>query len=445
MLAGIHPEKQLQGAASRTVKGGHMVRIWHLAIGAALAGLFTGCATAPKVSSPSDITLTKAVHFQSSEGVDLIVPAGTYQVGAAGTGQLRLVPQTGGAALVVQAQDSKYDEPLTDLLALSIPYKEDEHHVVLLKPDGTALDATGTYSGVKTRVVASLVPLSRPLIQQYRFPSQQVGSGGSSSSPPPPPNTNPDLVITNMVLTPASPTPYDLAMLQLTVKNQGLTDAKLDALNATQLNQGLRHLTVQLWDAAGKPVKGWSIEPSNLPVTITAGTSQVLNVPEVTRLTDTVGTYRWDITVNSFLTEANAANNTYSATVTVQPRPAVVGPAPDLALSACSFTPTNPTWRDFIQVSTQYSNQGPVAANFPYTAPLLQWTSSPAIAGRSSFRWGAGNQVASGTVQSFQSQLNIGQVAPGTYQITLTIDPDNRVGESNKGNNVVSCALVVGP
>ena len=422
-----------------------MNRLWSCGILMGLSLMISACATTAASPDPSTITIQKPVHFSGSDGSDVVAPAGDYRVEQATDRTLRLVPQEGKTPLVIQAQATKYDEPMSDLLALSIPYQEDEHHVVLLKPDGTALDAAGTYSGVKTRAVASFVPLSRPIIQQYRLTPQQLTGGGSSSPPPPPPNTNPDLVITSAVLTPASPTPYDLALLQVTVKNQGLTDAKLDALTATQLSSGMGHLTVQLWDAAGKPVKGWTMDSPTLPVTVAAGASQVLAVPAITLLTDMVGTYRWDFTLNSYITEANAANNTYSATITVLPRPIVTGPAPDLSLSGCSFAPPNPTWRDFIQVTTQYSNQGPVAAKFPYTAPLTQWTSSPAIAGRSSFRWGAGNQVAPGVVQSFQSQLNIAQASPGTYQITVTIDPDNRVGESNKANNVAMCTLVVGP
>jgi hypothetical protein len=246
-------------------------------------------------------------------------------------------------------------------------------------------------------------------------------------------------------MTPPSPTPYDLAMLQLTVKNQGLTDAKLDPLNATQLTQGMRHLNVQLWDASGKPVKGWGMEIANLPVTIAAGTSQTLNVPEVTLLTDTVGTFRWDITLYSYIAEANAGNNTYTTNFTVQPRPTITGPAPDLAVSGCSFLPANPTQRDFIQFVGQYTNQGTVAANLPFSTPLLMWTSTPAIGGRSVFRWMIGSQVMPGAVQSIQQQLNVLQALPGTYQITVTIDPDNRVGESNKTNNVISCMLTVAP
>jgi len=234
-------------------------------------------------------------------------------------------------------------------------------------------------------------------------------------------------------------------VLQLTVKNQGLTDAKLDVLTSSQLTQGYRHVGLQLWDSGGKPIKGWGVEPANLPMTIAAGASQVLNVPAVTNVTDAVGTYRWDITLYSFITEANAGNNTISPTFTVRPRPVVAPPAPDLAVSACSFMPANPTQRDIIQIITQYSNKGTVTATLPVTAPIFQWNSSPAITGRSSFRFGPGASLAPGVVQPYQGQLNLSQALPGTYQISVVLDPDDRVGELNEINNSVTCTLVVGP
>ena len=414
-----------------------------LSVAAAMTVCVMGVQTGAALSDPPDpshVTIEKAVHFSASDGSDVVASAGTYRVEQATDATLRLIPLEGKDPFVILAQATTHGESIEAPLALSIPHQQDEHHVVLLRPDGSALDAAGTYSGVSTRA-ARPPTLDRPVIQDYMLARRQLSTGGSN----PPPNPNPDFVITGAALVPASPNPFDLAVLQVTVKNQGLTDAKLDVLTASQMAAGMRHLTVQLWDSTGKPVKGWGLEPANLPVTIPAGSAQGLTVQEVTLLTDVVGTLKWDVTLNSYITEANAGNNSYSTTFTVQPRPPITGPAPDLTLAGCSFIPANPTQRDIIQVVTQYTNAGPVAANFPYTAPLLQWTSSPAIAGRNSFRWGAGNQVVPGAVQPFQSQVNIAQAAPGTYQITVMVDPDNRVGESNEANNSVACSLVVGP
>jgi len=390
---------------------------------------------------PTRITIDKPVHFSAADGSNLVAAAGTYRVEQATERTLRLIPLEGKESLVVEAQATTHDESIVSPLALSIPQQEDEHHIVLLSPGGNGLDASGTYSGVKTRVTKA--PLqSRLMIQDYMMARRQPITAGSNA-PPPNPNPNPDLVITSAALTPSSPTPYDLAVLHVTVANQGQSDATLDRLTASQMAATMRHLTVQLWDSAGKPVKGWGLEPTNLPVTIPAGGSQVLTVSDVTLLTDVVGTLKWDLTLNSYITEANAGNNLYSTIATVRPRPAMTGPAPDLALSGCSFIPLNPTQRDNVQVASPYTNLGTVSAILPSTASLLKWSFSPPIGGRSFWTWGPGQQVAPGAVQTFQLPLNA--TAPGSYQVTVRIDPDDRVGESNEANNSATCVLVVAP
>ena len=421
-----------------------MSRLWSDTMVTVLCLAIAACTTpsAPIPDTPSTIILQKPVQFSFPDGGDVRADAGMYRVEQATDTTLRLVPRDKIEPILIQAQATKHEQPLGDLLALSIQYKEDEHHVVLLKPDGTGLDAAGTYSGVKSRATGTVVPLKSSFLYQYRY--SRV-SGSASSTPPPPTNTNPDLVITSAVLAPPSPTPYDLTVLQLTVKNQGLTDAKLDVLTSSQLTQGYRHVGLQLWDSSGKPIKGWGVEPANLPLTVAAGASQVVNVPAVTNVTDAVGTYRWDITLYSFITEADAGNNTISPTFTVRPRPVVVPPAPDLVVNVCSFMPANPTQRDIIQLVTQYSNKGTVAAVLPISSPILQWNASPAIGGRSSFRMGPGASLAPGVVQPFQGQLNLSAASPGTYQISVVMDPDDRVGETNETNNVATCTLVVSP
>jgi hypothetical protein len=44
-----------------------------------------------------------------------------------------------------------HEQPIESRVALSVPNGEDEHHVVLLMPDGKGLDADGTYSAVRPR------------------------------------------------------------------------------------------------------------------------------------------------------------------------------------------------------------------------------------------------------------------------------------------------------
>jgi len=123
-----------------------------IALGGALASL----APADTVPPTPTIALQAAVHFLTPAGEDLVVAPGTYEVDAAKEG-LRLKP-TGGKeaeAVLVQAQALPHGESLTAPKVDVRPAGEDQYRVALLLPDGTGLEAVGSYSGVRTRGVES--------------------------------------------------------------------------------------------------------------------------------------------------------------------------------------------------------------------------------------------------------------------------------------------------
>ena len=143
--------------------------------------VFSACTTTSPSTSPSSIAIQKPVHFSAADGSDVVAPAGVYLVDRVTDTTIRLVRQEGKDSLVIQAQTTKFDDPTTGLLALSVPYREDEHHVLLLMPDGNALDAVGTYSGVTTRATR-VAPLSSAVIQQYKL-STTTFTAPSTSRP----------------------------------------------------------------------------------------------------------------------------------------------------------------------------------------------------------------------------------------------------------------------
>ena len=166
-----------------------------------LVGLLNACSTLPTSHEPLIVPLTQAVHFSSPDGSDAVVPPGVFRVERTGSTVLKLIPGEGGkqeSSITVQAMPTEHEAPLSAPLALSIPYTEDEHHVVLLMPEGKALDAVGTYSGVRSR--AALVPLPVKTLGPYTRLSlgltlssnSTVGSipvtGGISLQPPAPGN-----------------------------------------------------------------------------------------------------------------------------------------------------------------------------------------------------------------------------------------------------------------
>ncbi|MDP2381432.1 MAG: PAN domain-containing protein [Nitrospirota bacterium] len=127
---------------------------------------FTGCATEQTVgrseasSSPptastwaTTIELIKPVHFSSADGAGLLAPAGQYVVDATAQSQVRLMPEQGTSPFVLTAALQAHDIDIATPVAVTFSEREDEPHVLLLLPDGRALDAIGSFNGVRSREV----------------------------------------------------------------------------------------------------------------------------------------------------------------------------------------------------------------------------------------------------------------------------------------------------
>ena len=134
---------------------------WFAAACATQESMPTGSTAAPAESqagpaaeyggAATAIQLDKAVHFSSPEDQDVLAGPGRYQVEPTDEAQLRLVPEGEKPPLLIAAATTSFDLDVAAPAALTIPYGEDTHHVVLLLPGGTALDSIGSYSGTRTR------------------------------------------------------------------------------------------------------------------------------------------------------------------------------------------------------------------------------------------------------------------------------------------------------
>lgn len=126
-----------------------------LMVGALGLALLTGaCATIQERATTDSITLDKPVHFLAPDGSDIIAAPGSYTINATEDGALRLIPSetaSGTTPLIVTAMALPHELLIESRVALAVPNGEDEHHVVLLLPDGKGWDAGGTYSGVRPR------------------------------------------------------------------------------------------------------------------------------------------------------------------------------------------------------------------------------------------------------------------------------------------------------
>jgi hypothetical protein len=164
-----------------------MIRRRILMIGVALALLAGACATTQDTPARfTTITLEKPVHFPAPDGADVMAAKGRYDVDSLEETKLRLIPAeaaAGTSPLIVAAMALPHKEPIESRVALSVPNGEDEHHIVLLLPEGKGLDAGGTYSGLRSRGV-SIAPLPMaqvqaaflqqgPVVHDHRMP--QIG------------------------------------------------------------------------------------------------------------------------------------------------------------------------------------------------------------------------------------------------------------------------------
>ena len=111
------------------------------------------------------VALERPVHFRTADGDAAPLPAGAYLAVVSPAPPLRLLPLAAGSRpwaldAAVTSHEEKLDVPGIE----SIPSGGDEHNLVLLFPDGTALDASGSYSGS----VASRIFLGPSSIRTHR-------------------------------------------------------------------------------------------------------------------------------------------------------------------------------------------------------------------------------------------------------------------------------------
>lgn len=144
------------------------------------------------------LVLDRPIHFTTADGSDTTISSGTYSIEQEGTTTLRLQAED-GSTVDLQAVTIKHDESLSEPTSLAITEegREDELHIVLLLPDGQALEALGSYSGLTTR------GLSSPILR--RLNSAQLAAARSRTKPLAVPShtvTNPTIV-----RVPAAPAP----------------------------------------------------------------------------------------------------------------------------------------------------------------------------------------------------------------------------------------------
>ena len=122
------------------------------------------------------ITLDKAIHVITTEGSDVVLEQGMYDLEPAEE-WLRITPSGGTAvdALLIEAEVGNHEESVKAPMALSDTGETpDSHHIVLMLPDGKKYETVGTYSGLRSR--GRSFRLSRKRLQTLMASRQRARS-----------------------------------------------------------------------------------------------------------------------------------------------------------------------------------------------------------------------------------------------------------------------------
>ncbi len=129
------------------------------------------------------ISIEQPGHFTAPDGTDVLVASGTYRVEQSAATQLRLITDPGQPAIEIQATAMMHEETVASSLALIITEEgqTDEIHLVLLRPDGQGLDATGSLSGTRSRATSRTVTATQLRSSLVQSAGLLIGTGSQPS------------------------------------------------------------------------------------------------------------------------------------------------------------------------------------------------------------------------------------------------------------------------
>ena len=101
------------------------------------------------------VKLEREVHFTTPKATDIVAVPDTYRIVASAPNQLKLIAVMGNRVLEVSALSSNHPERISTPVALYVRDDDKFPHVLLLLPDGNALEAIGSYDAIRSRGVTS--------------------------------------------------------------------------------------------------------------------------------------------------------------------------------------------------------------------------------------------------------------------------------------------------
>jgi hypothetical protein len=238
----------------------------------------------------------------------------------------------------------------------------------------------------------------------------------------------PDLVISRVIETTTPQNPCEVGEVEVSVLNQGK--------NFAYINTGFLLSKAHHFERYS----------SGIAVYILPGETYKARVKSTQPLPLVPGSYTttFEVDPNNRLAESNEDNNKYIYNWTVQVLHA--RRLPDLVVTSVTFDPPSPTQQERVRITVNMKNQGQGSAYFCKGTSIWR---SRTVSGQGP--GGGGVHVADtprviAPGETFFGGVFVsspGQYGPGSYQIEATVDPDNKVQESNTRNNSHTTTLVI--
>lgn len=146
MKGGHNPHGEIMN--STRVKASRWVQVMLLTL--VSAGMLSASGTEAQVTNPAAVSFAQRLQFTTPEGNAVTVPPGTYQVGQLKDNVLELSSERGVVA-EAKAHPFRHTELINTPRVVTVPGNQDEHHLLLLLPNGEGLDAQGWSGDVRPR------------------------------------------------------------------------------------------------------------------------------------------------------------------------------------------------------------------------------------------------------------------------------------------------------
>ncbi|MGD9850865.1 MAG: hypothetical protein AB7T38_06345 [Nitrospirales bacterium] len=210
----------------------------------------------PVADAASTLTFEQPVHFPAPDGSDIKVAIGTHEVATLVGSRLQLNME-GGETVWLDAQATTHTEEIEAPLAVTVNGEDpDVVHLILLLPNGQALDAPGSLSGTRSRgfgnLLASTAQIQFAVAQQAPVVRDHRGQPGAVPSPRPPaapaPGTSAPIVRDHRTPAPSNASDFELAFHHAPIHYQDTDNTNAQADYITRYDYDGNKISTDNWE-----------------------------------------------------------------------------------------------------------------------------------------------------------------------------------------------------